>query len=507
MTLIYSLAAIFLLSLCCIYCVKNIAYSKNYINNQQNDRWNEASVALYGGVGFIPIFLIFSFILLWFQLEGDYNSIYLIDKDNETTILFGILIGAFLMFLVGIIDDAKGLGAKNKLFFQSVAASIFLIFTDVIFINNHPLLNIIVTYFWFIGIINAVNLLDNMDGLASGVVIISLIAAIYFIINSSLGFEGLSWKIILLLISALAAFWCFNFPPATIFMGDSGSLPLGFLLASFIAPTSLNEYFLPINTNSYPLYIGIIISFSIAIVPIFDTAFVTITRLWDDRQISQGGKDHTSHRLVTLGLHERKVVIFFYLLALIGFGGALLLIKYPGFWLSLLIVQLLLMTLLGIYIGRIKISPETIQSNNVFPFNNQLAEVLMDIGLITLCLYAAFLIRFGAVLSESLVIILNSILPIIIGSSLVSFMFFGVYKKKWVEINLKDITTFAKASIAAVILSIALVALFLQYPDGNSRSVYLIFGLLLLVISFTSRFSFNFLERAINKFLKNKLKH
>lgn len=495
--LIIQLTFTFFLSLCSINLVKKIAYSKNYTNNQLEARWNKSAIALYGGVGFIPVFLVASFYILWLQFDGDYSPIFLIEKNNENAILFGILSGTLLMFVVGIIDDVISLGARIKLLFQTIGASIFLVFADVIFIHNHPLLNILVTYLWFVGIINAFNLLDNMDGLATGVVIVSLIGSIYFIVNSSLGFNSLSCLIILLLIASLGAFLSFNFPPATIFMGDSGSLSLGFLVAAFAAPSPLNDYFLPLNTNSYPIFIGTLVSFSIAVVPIFDTAFVTITRLWESRKISQGGKDHTSHRLMYSGLNDRKVVTFFYFFALTGFSIAILISKYPTFWLPLFVFLLLFMSMLGVYVGRIKIPKKTPQTFLNFPFNKQFAELLMDIGLITLCLYIAFILRFGVSPSEIQVSNLNSILPIIIGSTLISFVFFGVYNKKLVHLNFEDLILFLKVSIGAVILSIAMVTMFLQFPGGNSRSVYLIFGALLFPTTFFARFSFKILDKII----------
>ena len=497
----------FILSLFCIFTVKKIAYKNNLTNSQQTDRWNDSNIALHGGIGFIPVFLVSSIILLWFQLDGDFRPILLIDSNSEHSILFGILAGALLMFVVGIIDDAINLNSMNKLFFQSISASIFLVFTDVIFIHNHPILNIFITYFWFIGIINAFNFLDNMDGLASGVVIVSLLAAIYFITNSSLGFDSLSCSIIFILISCVGAFWCFNFPPATIFMGDSGSLSLGFLVAAFVAPSPLNDYFLPINNNSYPLYIGTLISFSIAIVPIFDTGFVTITRLWEARKISQGGKDHTSHRLMNFGLNERKVIAFFYIYAFIGVVIAILISKYPIFWLPLFIFLLLIISLLGVYIGRIKTTRNATQISNNFPLNNQIIEAVMDIGLVTVCFYTSYIIRFGGSIADDLIQIINSSLPIIIGSSLISFQFFGIYKKKGVQISLVDYKSFLQASIGSVILSVAFVTLFLQFPDGNSRGVFLIFGLLLFPIMFISRFSLNILDRFLLKLIKINTKH
>ena len=329
--------------------------------------------------------------------------------------------------------------------------------------------------------------------------IITLIGAAYFTINTSFGLESLSLQIILILIVSIIAFLCFNFPPATIFMGDSGSLSLGFLIASFVAPSTLNDYFLPINTNTYPLYIGALISISIAIVPVFDTAFVTITRLLDSRKISQGGRDHTSHRLAGLGLHERKVITFFYFLSLTGLIISILITKYPTLWLPLVTFLLLIISMLGVYIGRIQVNFKSKNIRNFYPVNGEFALILLDIGLITLCFNAAFYLRFGITISGSSYDFLNSILPIIIGSGIVSFLFFGVYKRKWINLKYQDIWVFSKASFGAVILSLAMVTLFLKFPDGNSRSVYLIFFFLLMPTTFVSRFTFSFLDKILKK--------
>jgi UDP-GlcNAc:undecaprenyl-phosphate GlcNAc-1-phosphate transferase len=505
MNFILLLIITFFLSLLSIYLVKKFAYVNNFTISQQKDRWHKGVVALYGGFGFIPVFILASFFYIWLHLSGDYKLILSLDKNNEIVVLLGILLGTSLMFVVGIIDDINNLRVRNKIFFQAVAASIFLTFSDVVFIDGYPLLNTFITYFWFIGVINAVNLLDNMDGLASGVVIISLLAAIFFILESSTSVQSFSWKIILLLIASVIAFWFYNFPPASIFMGDCGSLPLGFLLACFCSPNSLNSYFLSVNSNNHSALIGLAISVAIIAVPIFDTAFVTITRKLEARKITQGGIDHVSHRLLVLGAGENKVLMFFYFLSIAGVVTAILIVKYPIYWPPLIIFLLLNMVILGIYLGSVKATKSDSDSVNFHIKGNQLAEVVLDIGIISVCFYASYMIRFGTNLSIELQDLLYISLPIVIGSSLTSFGFFGIYNKKWGYFSISDYLNFMKGVIGAMIISIAILTLFFRFPDGNSRSVFLIYSLLLFPVSFLARFSFNFLENILVKLLKINL--
>ena len=150
MNFILLLIITFFLSLLSIYLVKKFAYVNNFTTSQQKDRWHKGVVALYGGFGFIPVFILASFFYIWLHLSGDYKLILSLDKNNEIVVLLGILLGTSLMFVVGIIDDINNLRVRNKIFFQAVAASIFLTFSDVVFIDGYPLLNTFITYFKYI---------------------------------------------------------------------------------------------------------------------------------------------------------------------------------------------------------------------------------------------------------------------------------------------------------------------------------------------------------------------
>lgn len=176
-------------------------------------------------------------------------------------------------------------------------------------------LDLALTLFWYVGIINAVNFLDNMDGLAAGM---GAIAAFFLFLLAALQGQTLVSSLSAALCGALIGFLIYNFNPASLFMGDMGSLPIGFLLAvlglklRFATQVPAASWMIPI------LVLGL---------PIFDTTLVVFTRLREGRSPAQGGKDHTSHRLVAMGLHPRLAVLTLYA-ACVLLGIAAVLISY-----------------------------------------------------------------------------------------------------------------------------------------------------------------------------------
>ena len=169
--------------------------------------------------------------------------------------------------------------------------------------------NIVLTFFWLVGITNAINLLDNMDGLAGGISLITALILSYFFWqagNFSLFLFSMA------LAGALLAFLIFNYPPASIFMGDSGSLFIGFTLAALAIAQR------PQASNVFAVMAVPTLLF---LLPILDTSLVTITRLLRGQSPAQGGSDHTSHRLVAFGLSERQTLSVLYGVAI--FSGIL----------------------------------------------------------------------------------------------------------------------------------------------------------------------------------------
>lgn len=222
--------------------------------------------------------------------------------------LAGILAGAALVFALGLVDDRRGMHPGVKLAGQATGAVLVIAAGVRVDFLGPGLLGDAFTLVWIVGITNAFNLLDNMDGLSAGVGAIS--AAAFAVLAAryvQLGAEQLPTALAAAaLAGACVGFLPYNLGGASIFMGDAGSMPLGLILASLAAfgswrsPTLSTSLAIPVLVLAYP---------------IFDTALVIYCRWRDGRPISQGGTDHSSHRLVNLGLRKTEAVILIYLFA------------------------------------------------------------------------------------------------------------------------------------------------------------------------------------------------
>jgi len=243
--------------------------------------------------------------------------------------LLAIWGGGTLMVVLGFIDDRRGVGFSYKIkFVLQISAAAILVFagikTDFIPFN---LLNIVVTIAWIVGITNAFNLLDNMDGLSAGIAMIA--AAIFFVITAAQG-QVFSAMIFAVFIGAILGFLIFNFNPAKVFMGDTGSLFLGYMLAALSITSS---YVVPASVNLLPVISPLLI----LSLPIFDTLSVIIIRRKERRPLFIGDRRHFSHRLVELGMSQRGAVIFIYLVA-ISIGVAAALLPYLPLWGQILVL-------------------------------------------------------------------------------------------------------------------------------------------------------------------------
>jgi len=220
--------------------------------------------------------------------------------------LGSILIGATGVSFMGLIDDRWGLRPVVKMVGQALAGS--LLYASGIYIGlfRHPVLNLIGTVLWVGYITNAINFLDNMDGLAAG---ISAIAAAFFALMCSFSGQYLVGALSVAVLGACLGFLFYNLNPANIFMGDSGSLFLGFTLAAI----GIRLRF-PDNVNFVTWMVPVLVMG----LPIFDTTLVIISRL--KRRLNPAttpGKDHVSHRLVNAGLTKREAVLTLYVVSFV----------------------------------------------------------------------------------------------------------------------------------------------------------------------------------------------
>jgi len=241
--------------------------------------------------------------------------------------LWGILAGATLLAVVGLIDDFRNLSWKPRLAVQLLVAVGLVVggVRGTLFLPS-PIVAAVVTVAWILVLINAFNFLDNMDGLSPG---IALIAASMFAFVLLVGTPRPHWLVagvLLVLAGALAGFLCHNWPPAKIFLGDAGSYFIGCLLATLTVIGTFYEN--DPNTAANTAAIGrhvILAPLFILAIPLYDFTSVMLIRLRRGQSPFQPDKNHFSHRLVELGLSKPHAVLTIHLATLMtGLGGVLL---------------------------------------------------------------------------------------------------------------------------------------------------------------------------------------
>jgi UDP-GlcNAc:undecaprenyl-phosphate GlcNAc-1-phosphate transferase len=443
----------------------------------RQDRWHQKPTPMLGGVA-IYISFVIGFLVFMPKVPGTY----------------AILGASTLLLLTGVVDDAIHIKPYAKLVLQMVAAATLVFFGLHLPWANYPWINDLLTIFWLVGMTNAINLLDNMDGLAGGITLISSIfLAITFLINGQTSVAILP----ALLGGAVLGFLVFNFNPASIFMGDSGSMFLGFTLAG----TALLA-----DTARFRSLTSVLLTpVLIMMLPIFDTCFVTVVRKLSGRPISQGGRDHTSHRLVALGVSERRAVLLLYLFAAVC-GFLALAVRWLETAVVLALVPLfsLLVLFLGLYLGKVRVyeegqQPEGLRVLNAiadFSYKRRVFEVLLDTALIAIAYYGAFVLRWDGRLPDEQLQIFLKTLPLVIIIQTSFFLFGGVYRGLWRYVGITDLLMIARAVVSGAAVS-TIVVFLMYWFHGPSRAVALLDLLLLLVFVSLSRVSFRMLKAVI----------
>lgn len=496
----------FLISLIFTPIIRKIALRFNLVSFPKGDRWHKTPTAILGGVA---IFFAAIIPLLFFL------------KFNDKQVI-GFFIGATIIFICGIIDDFRKISPQVKILFQIVSSCIVIYFGVLININPaylqrlpYPLAQIIellvipCTIIWIVGVTNAFNLLDNIDGLSAGIA--GIASSVIFISGLLIGNSTIS-IIAVSLAGACFGFLPFNFNPAKIFMGDSGSMFLGLSLSLLaLMGTSARTY-----SN---LVATLIVPALILAVPIFDTALVTLLRTANGRSILKGGKDHTSHRLVSLGLSERKTVALLYLVSLL-FGAIALAYSRLDFVVVSILALLVLVVLFffGMFLSEVKTYPdsngiERVRQQrmsegktilNIFIFNKRkIIEVLFDFLLICIAYYSAYLLRFEGKISGYNIYLLKNSLPWIIMFKLICFYYFNLYRGIWHFVGISDLVSVFKGSTMGSVLSILFVTFISRFKE-HSRVVFIIDWLLTLFLISFSRVILRVLQEYFQSFRSGK---
>ncbi len=514
----------FLLSLIIIPLIRKASIHYGRVAVPSEDRWHRKPTPSMGGVGiFLSFFLtlIITSLILMYGSKGFFVSS---NKIAGLNFRWGFLAGSVIVFFLGLYDDFKHISPQAKLVGQIIAATIVIAlgFTTNFFtprISNQivaQLPNILLTILWLVGITNAINLLDNMDGLAGGITVIAALILGYFFWR---GGDYILFWISISLAGSILGFLIFNFPPASIFMGNSGSMFIGFTLATLAIARQ------PQASNVFAI-LGV--PSLIFLLPILDTALVTITRLLRGQSPAKGGKDHTSHRLIAFGLTERQAVISLYAAAILS-GIAAIAIEAVGYWLSIIFVPIIVisMALMTAYLAGVRIASQGLRSSNsTIPrsaltkgigirssqfvriileqtFKRRLLEVMMDFVIILTAYYLAYITRYGLYLNDNKLDLFVKTLPIALGCAYFSFFYFGIYRGVWRYVGINDLIRYFKAAVGSMVLVAGLV--FLLYPDqpkwpfqqatpSYSPIIFILYGIFLFLGLAASRSSFKILD-------------
>jgi UDP-GlcNAc:undecaprenyl-phosphate GlcNAc-1-phosphate transferase len=455
-----------------------LARRNDWLVYPRADRWSRTPVAKFGGVSILLAFLL---VVVAFPVSRALLRVALL------TVAMGLL---------GFVDDMFQLRPRWKFGIQLLIAAVAVWFGIVYKLFHSEPLNLLFTFLWILGVTNALNLLDNMDGLATGVSIIAAGSLAVFGHSS-----GPMTIVLLAMAGSLLGFLVFNFHPAKIFMGDTGSLAIGFFLAScaVLEAGHVSAMFSVVFVPGLVLFL-----------PIFDMLLVSVTRRLNGRAISAGAKDHTSHRLVMLGLSERGAVLTLYLLSALSAIVALLCRRVwsdvgPG----ILALFLLTAAAFWFYLAKIQLPEEWLSRTNAFTFfvpeflnsiGKRAALVSLDAGLIILAEFLGYLLRFDGVPGQYVGSFLwAAVLLIFVKIPL--FAIFSVYRRDWAIRALRDIYPIIKGSM----LGSMLVVTALTYVTGFKDFSRAVFGtemvLTVCLMSFVrtaTRFFDDVLPRQVN---------
>ncbi len=404
--------------------------------------------------------------------------------------------GMLALLAVGLLDDAVALTPGRKLMAQLAVVAWFLwAGPPAPEVTRWPLINVAFAGFWMVAIINAFNLIDGLDGLAAGVGIAA---------TGAVGVVAWWSRDIGLACAALAgaatlcAFLLYNFYPASIFMGDSGALPMGFLLGALALQGAALQENSHLSMAVFPVLV--------MLVPLLDTAIVTTSRLATGNPISRRGLDHSHHRLLMLGLTVPRAVAVSWALAatgaLLAAGATLLSHAYLLSVLPFVIAGIGVMALFmvdltfegrapGMAYTRLEGFARYILS---LGYKRRLAEAVLDFALIPAAYFGACLLRRDFRLNDGMVHSMILTVPVFFVATYVAFAATGVYRGMWRYAGIADFIRFANGALLAGAL-VGIVSMFVRLEVSGSVAVIYV-GLLFNLLVFT-RMSFQMQRRGL----------
>lgn len=467
------------LSLGLVPICRALARRYGFVANPRADRWHGRPTALLGGVA-----IAVTVIALHLLFVGPTGAPVL-------------LAGSAAIFAIGLVDDLVSLKPVTKLVYQIGVASVFAFFDYRLGWTQSLTLDTLLTIVWIVGFTNALNLLDNMDGLCAGLGIVAGAGVLAgFVLGGITGPQAVH---LTLLLGAMAGFLVYNFNPASIFMGDSGSLFIGLNLAVLTLSTDVPTH---ASTDLLSIMVGPAL---ILLVPILDTTLVTISRWRSGRSAAQGGRDHSSHRLVAIGLSERSAVMVLWGLAALGGLLGVTLSHVPTDLDRLASAVFIIgMMIFAAYLAHVRVYDEddsTLkQAGGITPFvvdfvhRRRIAEVCLDFCLSAIAYYSAYRLRFGRPeeFAQFFPQFLRS-LPLVVSVQVMSVFAVGGYRGVWRYFGLVDGVIFAQGVALGTLINVSLLVYAYRFED-YSRAVFIIYAALLLLLMAGSRASFRLIS-------------
>jgi UDP-GlcNAc:undecaprenyl-phosphate GlcNAc-1-phosphate transferase len=470
--ILLALAVAFGLGTLGTFLTREVARRIGFVAKPRAERWHAKPTALAGGVG---IFVAFAVTFVW--VGGPLRV--------------PLLAGATAMFVLGLIDDIVQLRPLWKLGGQLLVAVLTAVLGPTLPWTPFAPVNQAITVFWLVGVTNALNLLDNMDGLSGGVACIGAMVQAYFFFSQGQATEA---AVCMALAGALMGFLLFNFNPASIFMGDAGALFLGYTLATLALHQSYGRSRGLVTTIAGPVLL--------LLIPIFDTTFVSITRTLRGRPISQGGRDHTSHRLVLLGLSERAAVLTLWGLAL--FSGLIgILLRHSVVYALFLGIPVVLVVLVmvGVHLARLDRHEmgqgrgRSLLALGALGYRLRLFEAMFDILLAFVSLGGAFLLRFDGNLPADIEQKLYNVFPVLVATKLLALYLSGAYDGLWRHAGTRDLVTLARGAFLGSLAGIAVVSMMVGFRS-LSRGALVLDAILFTTLALCARLAFRSLQRS-----------
>ncbi|MCD4796975.1 MAG: undecaprenyl/decaprenyl-phosphate alpha-N-acetylglucosaminyl 1-phosphate transferase [Candidatus Cloacimonetes bacterium] len=354
MNIIYTCLTVFLLAFFCVYSITpyiiKFAYKTKFMDNPNIRKVHKISTPLLGG---LAVFTGFSILAVYIIL----TNLHLFNKP-----ITGYLIGALIIVVIGMIDDKYGMNPLCKLLGQGLSCFVFIYSNDLLTLFGPAYITVPLLFFWMVGLMNALNFLDNMDGIItgmSGILALGFYAFSFISKTPALAPQSNFMSLLSLIFAgSVFGFLPYNFNPAKIFLGDAGSMFIGYFLST-MGILAGRLAVIRLNNNLYYLLPILLLSYAI-----FDISLVSFTRKRDGRKISQGGKDHSTHRIDNAMGSPKVTALIVYLININIVLVTILVFKIQSD--KLLIISVVLFATVFIFFGKkLDQIPITIPSNQM----------------------------------------------------------------------------------------------------------------------------------------------